>query len=326
MKQEIPGDAEVVSEHRGVGRRALLTRGGIVAAGLAGVAAVGAAAAGPASAATDDAVLQGTTNDVGTNVPATEITVDNDPTTPTPTLVLTNTGGDTGTGEASPSLRLTPATASLVIPSSATVGGDVVATNDGNLWFTHDFAGTIFPATVHTDATDNLFVPLAGPSRVLDTRSASTRANILDASGNIDSKGRLIGGKTIHINLTSLVNFGDAVTANLTVTQPTAAGFITLWSGAVARPTASAIDYSTSETVANLTVAGLAEFSATATDTIAVFASATTHVILDVAGFAVGNAGQVNPNLVAGSATASAKQSRQARARTHTPSWAKHSA
>ena len=319
MKRRNPEvSAEPDEEQRPVDRRALLMRGGAVAVGAAGAVAAGVAVAAPAGAATSDPVLQGEVNDAGTNAAATEITADNDPATPTPTLVLTNTGGDTGSTEASPSLRLTPAASALVLPSSATAGGDLLAGGDGNLWFTHAIP-TVGPvaATVHTDATDNLFVPLDAPNRILDTRSSAGRAAILDASGNLNSSGMLIGGKTIHVNLTSLVNFASAVTANLTVTGSKGAGFITLWSGAVARPGTSVLNYTAGQTLSNLTVTGLAEFSATATDTIAIFSNVTTHLILDVAGFAVGNAGQVNPKFLPSAMTAAARaqRARQALAR-----------
>jgi hypothetical protein len=167
---------------------------------------------------------------------------------------------------------------------------------------------------VHTDVTDNLFVPLNAPNRILDTRSSAGRASILDASGNLNSSGMLIGGKTIHVNLTSLVNFGNAVTANLTVAGSTGAGFITLWSGATARPGTSVLNYAAGQTLSNLTVTGLAEFSTAATDTIAIFANVTTHLVLDVAGFAVGNFGQVNPKFVSSTMTpaARARRARQA--------------
>lgn len=316
MKRTKSGLSTDPEDERPVGRRALLMRGGVIAAGAAGAVAAGAAVASPASAAAGDPVLQGEVNSGGTNVAATEITAGNAPSTPTPTLIVTNTGGDTTSTEASPNMRLTPAAAGLFIPAGDTVGGDLLATSDGELWFTHDFGsnGGVFPATVHTDATDNLFLPGVAPHRILDTRSSSGRAAILDASGNLNSSGMLIGGKTIHVNLTSLVNLADAVTANLTVTQPTGSGFITLWSGAVARPTASVIDYVKGQTIANLTVSGLAEFSATATDTVAIFASVTTHLILDVTGFTVGNAGQINPAFLGASNTASARAQRARRA------------
>jgi hypothetical protein len=311
--------SQQADEGRAVGRRALLTRGGVVVAGVVGAGVAGAAAAAPASAATGAPVVQGQSNNVGTNQPATEITVGNDPATPTPTAVLTNTGVNATTGEASPSLRLTPATSSApLFPASATVGGDLVATNDGNLWFTHAIP-TVGPiaAPVHTDANSNSFVPLAAPTRMLDTRSTSGRANVLDPSGNLDSSGRLLGGKTIHINLSSLVFFGDAVTATLSAITPTATGFMILWSGAVAKPTAVSLNFIVGQSISNLTVSALAAFSQTATDTIAIHTTKTTHVLLDVAGFTVRNFGQVNPAFTAPtmSGTARAQRAKQALAK-----------
>lgn len=272
-------------EDRTASRRALLTRGGVVAAGVVGAGVAGAAVAGRANAAVGDAVLQGNVNNVGTNVAATEIAAANAPTTPTPTVILTNTGGNTTTGEASPQLRLTPAAAGLDVPATATVGGDLVATNTGDLWFSHDGPsyGGLFPALVHTEANSNVFVPFAAPVRILDTRSSTLRASILDPTGNLDSSGRLLGGHTIHINLSSLVFFADSMTANLSVIGPLAGGYVTLWSGAVVKPNASSISFGKGQAISNLTVSGIA-FSNTGVSSIAIFAVQTTHVILDVTG------------------------------------------
>jgi len=302
-------------EDRSVARRGLLTRGGVVVAGAIGAGMAGAAVATPASAATGDPVVQGQSNSVGTDVLTTEITATNN-TAPTPTLTLTNPGSRVvGTvTEATPSLRLTKSP--VANPSSTGAGGDMVATSDGQLWFTHGIpaVGNV-PAIVHTDANATSFVPLVAPRRMLDTRTSSGRANVLDRSGKFDSTGRLLAGKTIHINLTSLVTFGDGVTSNLTVTKPATGGYLTLWSGAVTRPTASSINFAAGQTIANLTVSGLAEFSTTATDTIAIFASATTHVILDVAAFAVSDLGQVLAPFTAAPTSARAQRARQALAK-----------
>lgn len=140
---------------------------------------------------------------------------------------------------------------------------------------------------VHTDANSISYVPLAAPHRILDTRSSAMRASVLDPTGKFDSTGRLLANMTIHIDLTSLVSFADGVTANLTVTGPAASGWALLWSGAVARPAAaSSINFTPGQTIANLTSSGVFPFG-TSTDTIAIFTTATTHVILDVAAFAV---------------------------------------
>jgi hypothetical protein len=296
-------ESQDAGEPRAVRRRALLTRGGAVVAGAVGAGVAVAAAAAPASAAPGDPVLQGQANAVGTNVPATEIqAISNNASAPTPTVVVTNTGSPAA-GEASPPLRITPAASGLDSPAANTAGGDMVATNDGNLWFTHAVpnVGT-FPAAVHTDANSNSFAPLAGPYRILDTRTSAGRSHVLDPTGKFDSTGRLLAGKIIHIDLSLLVTFGDAVTSNLTVTKPASGGYLTLWSGAGAtRPTASSINFVAGQTIANLTVSGIAAYSSTKTDTIAIYASVTTHVILDVAGFNVGYFAQVNPAYAAAS-------------------------
>ncbi len=303
--------AQEAGKSRTVGRRGLLTRGGAMVAVGAGAAV--AATARPAAAATGDTVIQGTVNNVGSNAPATEIQATNG-SAPTPTVILTNLGTP-ATGQASPPLRITPAGSGLTLPSANTVGGDIVATNDGNLWFTHAVpsVGT-FPAIVHTDGNSNSFVPLSGPVRILDTRTSAGRAHVLDPSGKFDSAGRLIKGQTIHIDLTSLVAFGDAMSGNLTVTGSLGAGFLTLWSGAIALPNASSINYVKGQTIANLTSSGIFTFGSKS-DAIAIACTnSNTHVILDVGGFFVADFGQVNPANVASSMHASSRAARISRA------------
>jgi hypothetical protein len=314
-----PGSQEE-TEDRAVGRRALLTRGGVVVAGVVGAGVAGAAVAAPASASTGNPIVQGASNDAGTDpVATTEIKATNN-TAPTPSLALTNPGSRVvnTVPEATPPLRLTQSP--VVNPSSTGVGGDMVATSDGNLWFTHSVPQptgppAVFPAIVHTDANAISFAPLAVPSRVLDTRTSAGRANVLDPTGKFDSTGRLLAGQIIHVDLTSLVNFGDGVTANLAVTSTANAGFLTLWSGVGARPNASSINFAGGATLSNLTVSGLAQFSATATDTIAIYAHSTTQVILDVVGFAVADLGLVLVPITAPAASARAQRTRQAIAR-----------
>ena len=332
--QQVDGaTGQDTGESRTLGRRGLLTHGGAMVVGAAAAGAAVAATSSPASAATGGAVLQGTVNSVGTDQPATEIDATNN-VPATPTLILSNTGSPgtdpaTGLKMASPQLRINPAASTLVIPPTTTVGGDIVATGDGNLWFTHAFpaVGTIpaavFPAIVHTDVNSNSFAPLLAPVRLLDSRNTAGRAHILDASGNLDSTGRLIAGHTIHIDLTSLVFFGDAVTANLTVTGPLGGGFLTIWSGTVALPNASSINYATGQTIANLSSVGIGEFktsTTTVTDTVAIHcADHNTHVILDVTGFFVREFVQITQaNLLAAMrspSTARAQSIMQARAR-----------
>ena len=294
-----------------VGRRRLLTGGGVVAAGVVG-AGLAAAAAAPASAAAGAPVAQDAVNNAGTSATPTELDAANNT---TPAFILKNTGVDTSTtpNGAGPTLRLAPSTA--VVPTASTVGGDLTATGDGFLWFTHNFGGTtgIVPAPVLTLAIGNAYAQLEAPSRVLDTRTASGRKNIVNPSGNLDSLGRLKAGHTIAVNLDSLVFFADAVFANITVTGMAGGGFLTVWSGAVARPTTSTINFSRA-TLANFLASGLSAASATALNVVAIFASATTHVILDVAGFTVPELGfaKFKPAVASSSRNARLQRAQQA--------------
>jgi hypothetical protein len=269
-----------------LGRRALLTRGGVVAAGVVGAGAVAAAVAGPASAAAGDPVLIGEANDGGVGGPPTELTAEN---AGVATFVIVNEGIDTTNEGAGPNLKLIPSSATGLGPAATTAGGDVTATGDGSLWFTHMFTegttSTIVPAPVHTEATANVYAPLEAPVRILDTRTAAGRASIVSASGNLDSTGRLKAGKTIAINLDSLVYFAEAVFGNLTVTGMAGAGYLTVWSGATARPVVSSIDFGATGSLANFVSSGTSEYSTTILNVVAIYAEATTHVILDVAGF-----------------------------------------
>jgi hypothetical protein len=276
---------------RSLGRRALLTRGGVVAAGVVGAGAVATAVAGPASAQATTAVDMNTANQAGTNVSQpTELDADNDT---APAFIVTNTGVDTTNDGSGPNLRLTPSgsTATGLEPTASTVGGDLTATFGGWLWFTHNFSETttpdIFPAAIHTDGMANVYAQLEAAVRILDTRSASGRENIVNAKGNLNSAGQLEAGKTIYINLDSQVYYAEAVFANVTVTDPAAAGILTIWSGATALPVVSAIDFAKDETLCNFVVSGVADYSTAITNVVAVYANATTHVIMDLAGFTV---------------------------------------
>jgi hypothetical protein len=277
-----------------LGRRALLTRGGVVAAGVVGVGAVAGAAAGPASAQATTAVDMNTANDAGTNLSQpTELDADN---STAPAFILKNTGVDTTNQGSGPNLRLTPSTATGDEPTLSTVGGDLTATADGQLWFTHDFTTASGPeivsAPVHTEATANVYAGLLTPVRVLDTRSASLRTNIINPSGNLNSKGQLESGKTIYINLDNQVIYADNVIANLTVTATTVSGFLTLWSGYPATPpNISTINWvGANVTLSNFCSGSVGVYPAGSTsptydNVIAIYAKGTTHVLLDVVAF-----------------------------------------
>jgi hypothetical protein len=256
-------------------RRALLRACG-VAAGIAGIGDIAAASAPPASAAAGDPVLIGTTNDAGTSSTALRSAEDG------PTLALANQGPGAP-------LRLRKRTSGGF---ATTESGDLMNV-DGDLRFSH---GASMLASVLTGETAARLVPVR-PYRFVDTRTYSGGPNLLADPSYFDSAGRLLGGRQVQLQFSEVVYLANAVFMNLTVTQPAADGYLTVWSGGE-RPGASALSYSAGQTVANFCVSDLG-----ATDTVMLYTSRTTHVLVDVLAFDVGDPGDVSGRLqpIAGS-------------------------
>ncbi|MFF5172338.1 hypothetical protein ACFY3U_06850 [Micromonospora sp. NPDC000089] len=311
------------NHHQSVNRRRLLRRAGTVAAGLAGTAAVGATAAAPAEAAVGDPVLQGKLNETGPGTTRISNSAGQ------ATLQLTNTltwpGQDWQDG-----LVLSEAPLCL-LPKGDTLHeqmepGSIGFTRRGELQVVgrNDGGSSAVVATVHTSVNANRIVPVV-PQRLIDTRSAASRTRIVNPTDNLDSSGRLLAGHTIHIDLTDFVHFGDALFGNVTVTGPTAAGFVQIFPYGVSRPTTYAsINFTANQTLSNSFMSGIS-FKG---DRISVYAQRTTHVIIDVAAFVIG-VGSVNPAVLplpAGTAhteqaVADLAAARSLEARWSRPSW-----
>ena len=241
-----------------VNRRALLRASGVVA----GIAGITAAQAPSAAAAAGDPLLLGANNDADTTI-TTLIS-----STWMPTLILANSG--TGVP-----LRLAERSDPGFVES-----GDLMNVH-GDFRFAH---GKVI-GSVYTSVSASQLIPVT-PFRAVDTRTTAGRAKIVNRAGNLDSAGRLIGGHTIQIDLGDEVFLGTAVYANLTVTQAVSSGYLTLWPAGT-RPGTSTLNYAAGQTVANFSVSGLSS------DTVRVYASRTTHVLLDVVAFAAGSAADV---------------------------------
>lgn len=264
-------------------RRGLL-RGGAVLAGAAGLAAASAVAgATPAQAANGDPVA------AGQATTATTTTTLSIGASTQPTLSLQNTNG--------PAMQLSVLPDSfagtLAVGQLATKAtGPIVGVNYG--------AGptTAFLAT----EIDLQLLPLPvaiAPERLLDTRSVAGRQQIIatSSSGALDSAGRLVSGQWIDIALAPVDEATiDAVFANLTVTGSLSAGFLTVYPSGP-RPSASALNFTKGQTIANGGFFGTGEVAGYST--VRISASSTTHVIFDLTGF-------VGPQIVAPAAAAAA--------------------
>ncbi|MGE0877760.1 MAG: serine protease [Acidimicrobiia bacterium] len=118
---------------------------------------------------------------------------------------------------------------------------------------------------------------LAGlaPARVLDTRTGiGAPAAPLGPDGQLDVKLRGVGGVPDRPGVTGVV-------LNLTATDPTDAGYLTMYPAGSVRPTASNVNFVAGDTVPNLAFATL---SPTGTATIYNYAG-TTDVLVDVVGY-----------------------------------------
>ena len=128
----------------------------------------------------------------------------------------------------------------------------------------------------YTDAsvsgTQGAFVPLV-PARILDTRDGT--GGLLGAvptSGLVDVQVTGRGGVP--------TSGARAVIMNVTVTQPIASGFLTIFPAGTALPVASDVNFTAGDNQPNLVVVQLG-----AGGKVGLFASAGTHVIFDVAGW-----------------------------------------
>jgi uncharacterized protein YkwD len=116
------------------------------------------------------------------------------------------------------------------------------------------------------------FVPVI-PARILDTR---------DGTGGLP--GALGTGGTVDIQITGRGGVPSsgarAVILNVTVTQPVAGGYLTIYPAGSARPLASDVNYLAGDNQPNLVVVKLGTGGK-----VGLYASAGTHVIYDVAGW-----------------------------------------
>ena len=180
------------------------------------------------------------------------------------------------------------ANGSWTSPGSGLPAVKVAAVNvsaDGStlIAWTHGRGAWSMPLSAAPPPTPSVFHSLA-PVRVLDTRSSAGSCS--------NGCATLTGGSPVTVQVTHDITGassgvpGDgsatAVVLNVTVTNPTASGYLTLWAAdGSARPTASNLNFTPGQTVPNLAVVPLS-----ANGSVALFANAgSVDVILDVAGF-----------------------------------------
>jgi hypothetical protein len=291
-----------------VNRRSLLRRGGAIVAGVAGASMVGAAFSTDASAASGDPLALGTTNDAGTA--STSVT----------SASASSTVALSSTANGAP-LVVTPQALQSPTFQSAPPGGIGTVLTGGPLntptyadpYFIHDNDGTgPVVGRFNTDINTETVVGIS-PVRVLDTRSAAGRANIVSGAANLDSSGRLKAGTSIVVQLSSAFSYASVIFGNVTVAGGSvAAGYATVWPEGGTVPTASTVNFPKGGVIANAftVAAGFEDTNATRNaPTLRLFAFQTTHLVLDI------TAAQTLPLLTAAATPAATPQDAASRRR-----------
>lgn len=248
-------------------RRHLLTRGAALAGTAAGAVALGVAGARPAAAANGDGVTVGT---VSSGTSRTGLTVNK---VGEPALQLTNNQG--------PALKVVGGSGEF---TGTLAPGEVAGDPGGLVLGVADADGNTYQGLAAIlDDLDALSLPFTvPPTRLVDTRSASGRANILDTSG-LDSSGKLKAGKYIDVVVDSATEgyTVDAVFLNLTSTGSTANGYLSAYPPGD-RPNVSTLSYSKAVTIANFALASTGIVGSSFV--VRIYSSALTHVIIDQTG------------------------------------------
>jgi hypothetical protein len=115
------------------------------------------------------------------------------------------------------------------------------------------------------------FTPLAEPTRFMDTRRPGI-GYLVDPVTNQPV--------CVLVDRSGIPAAAEAAVVNVTVTEPTNAGFVTVWPDTSARPLVSSLNYVTGQTVANAATVGLGISGG-----LALYTRFPAQLVLDVAGW-----------------------------------------
>ncbi len=151
-----------------------------------------------------------------------------------------------------------------------------------------DLEGYVSPASAN-DPTGTRYTALTSPARLCDTRAANPSGL---SGGNAQCNGpgdvgtrlgaltvkavQIAGNDTIPADATAAV-------LNITVVNPAAAGYLSVYPAGSSVPVASNLNYVAGQTITNRVIVPLS--SSSSAGSIALFASAATDVVVDAAGY-----------------------------------------
>ena len=142
------------------------------------------------------------------------------------------------------------------------------------------------PGAAPVEAGLGEFQPLT-PARLLDTRSIGTTVD-----GQSQKGGLVAAGSTVEVQVRGrggVSNTTTAVALNLTAVNASGVGYITMWPCDASMPTASNLNTIATVARANMAISRVAT-SGPDTGRVCIYASVSTHLVLDVNGYSRGSA------------------------------------
>lgn len=176
-----------------------------------------------------------------------------------------------GSGKA---VRIQPSLAYFDLPTASGGPAAITAGPDGNLWLTEIAANDVVELTLDVPGPPSTYHPVS-PYRLFDTRSSGPLGS--GATLKVQAAG---SGPVPATGVTALV-------MNVTVTNPTSAGYLTVWPSASDRPLVSQLNFTPGQTVPNLV-----QVAVDSSGQVSFFnAFGTTDVVADVAGYYTAGSG-----------------------------------
>ncbi|MCL4448382.1 MAG: IPT/TIG domain-containing protein [Actinobacteria bacterium] len=219
------------------------------------------------------------------------------------TVTLTGTGFSTAQGGTTVLFGSTAATSvscssttscsalSPPAPSGATLPDTVQVSVTVSSGTSDWMAYTYLPSTPQTGTN---YYPLV-PYRICDSRTPKG-SSILQNQCNINGASPVGANQTLNIEVsgykspylapgeTPVPTTASAVVLNITAIDPTASGYLTVWPAGEVKPTASLLNYTSGETVPNLSEVALGT-TTSCTGCISIYSYASSDVVVDVEGY-----------------------------------------
>jgi hypothetical protein len=159
------------------------------------------------------------------------------------------------------------------------IGPLPVIITDGTLHLGSRFgAANVSAIRLDTIEIANGYIPLNTPARILETRPG-----LPTTDGSFDAVGVRLAGSVLELEVGGRVGVpvgAASVAVNVTVTESTGDGHITVFPCGVAQPTASNLNYVAGQTVANMVISRLGT-----SGRICLYTFAQTQLVVDVSGY-----------------------------------------